>query len=51
MSGAESKPPSSEIAKTEKALGSPFAVNLVPSSGSTAMSNLGPFKVPSFSPI
>ena len=51
MSGAESKPPFSEIASTEKALGSPFAVNLVPSNGSTAISNLGPFNVPSFSPI
>ena len=40
-----------EIAKTEKAFGSPFAVNLVPSKGSTAISNLGPLSVPSFSPI
>ena len=39
MSGADNKPPFSEIAKTEKALDSPFAVNLVPSRGSTAISN------------
>ena len=51
VSGADNKPPFSEIAKTEKALDSPFAVNLVPSRGSTAISNSGPFKVPSFSPI
>ena len=51
VSGADNKPPFSEIAKTEKALDSPLAVNFVPSRGSTAISNSGPFKVPSFSPI
>ena len=51
MSGADNKHFFSEITKTEKALGSPFAVNLVPSRGSTAISNSGPFNVPSFSPI
>ena len=48
VSGADNKPPFSEIAKTEKAFGSPFAVNFVPSKGSTAISNFGPFNVPSF---
>ena len=41
----------SVIAITEKAFPCPLAVNFVPSSGSTAISNLGPFKVPNFSPI
>ena len=36
---------------TDKAPGKLFAAKLVPSNGSTAISNFGPFLDPSFSPI
>ncbi len=41
----------SAIANTASALAPPFAVRVVPSSGSSAMSILGPCPVPTFSPI
>src|SRR5947208_1681271 len=50
-SGALRKPPSSAIAKTASALAPPLAVIVVPSSGSSAMSILGPCPVPTVSPI
>ncbi len=43
--------PRAEIATTERALGMPFAVSVVPSSGSTAMSTAGPEPSPTFSPL
>ena len=51
VSGAVNKLPFSATTSTEKAFGSLLAVNFVPSSGSTAISNLGPVNVPSCSPI
>src|SRR5438477_1066831 len=50
-SGALRKPPSSAIAGTASALAPPLAVIVVPSSGSSAMSILGPCPVPTVSPI
>ena len=50
-SGAFKNPPASAIAITASALAPPFAVIVVPSSGSSAMSIGGPFPLPTFSPI
>src|SRR5215472_18793270 len=50
-SGALRKPPASAMAMTASALALPFAVIVVPSRGSSAMSIGGPFPVPTLSPI
>ena len=50
-SGAFSSPPSVAKATTASALGAPLAMMVVPSSGSRAMSILGPSPRPTFSPM
>ena len=51
LPGALNKFDFSATAMTDKAPGKLFAAKFVPSKGSTAISNSGPFPLPNFSPI
>jgi len=51
MSGACRRLPRLATAMTDMALFSPLATSSVPSSGSTATSTSGPFKLPTCSPM